>query len=72
MAHKISVAAGSNDFGQQVFTFGLPNGRTLKLDFYPHLIDPTGDACCAVVSLLDEQGRRVGLAVNDMGARQNK
>jgi hypothetical protein len=67
MSHKISVTEELNDFGQQVFEFELPNGRTLRLEFCPHIADPDGDACCAVASLLDEQGQRIELSVNDLG-----
>jgi hypothetical protein len=67
MAHRISVTEELDSFGQQVFVFGLPNGRTLKLDFCAHLIDPGGDACCVVARLFDENGERVELLVNESG-----
>lgn len=66
MASKITVAKEVNSFGQQVFVFGLPNGRTLRLEFCPHVIDPDGDACAAVTSLRDQNGARLPIAVNSL------
>ena len=72
MAKKITVAEEVNDFGQQVFAFSLPNGRTLKLEFCQHLIEPDGDACVAAASLVEQSGERIPIAVNDIECKEKK
>lgn len=67
MATKITVTEETSSFGQQVFVFGLPSGRTLKLEFCAALIEPGGDACCAAATLFERDGKRVPLEVNDSG-----
>jgi hypothetical protein len=67
---KLKVSQGVSRFGNQLFIFRLQNGRTVEIEFCPHLIDPGGNASCAVVGLLDENGARQGIAVNESGGEQ--
>jgi hypothetical protein len=67
---KIKVKQRVSRFGNQVFMFKLANGRTVELEFGPHLMDPDGDACSASVSLLDENGERVPIGANEPRAEK--
>jgi len=64
---KIKVSEHVSSVGTQVFVFPLANGRTVEIEFCPHLIDPDGDACCAVVALLGENREKLQIAVNESG-----
>jgi hypothetical protein len=69
---KIAVRERVSSLGNQVFVFKLANGRTVEIEFCPHLINLEADANAAGVSFLDKDGTRLPIAINESGEEKVK
>ena len=63
---KIKVSQRVSSIGTQVFAFKLANGRTVEVEFAPHIMDLEHHVYGAGISLLDKNGESMPLGVGGL------